>query len=183
MFEKKPSHIFDIGGNTGKFALQCLANSEDIHITIYDLPGQLKKALANVQNAGFANRISGQEIDWLAAAPKISEGADLIWMSQFLDCFGADEVCSILQRVYDAIDRNAYVYILEPFWNNQRFPASRFCLVGTSMYFTCIANGNSKMYHSDEMKEMSVDTGFEVLEAFELIGDSYHTLLKLRKRQ
>jgi hypothetical protein len=38
------------------------------------------------------------------------------------------------------------------------------------------------MYHSEEMKKMSVDTGFELVDSFELIGDSYHTLLKLKKR-
>jgi len=71
---------------------------------------------------------------------------------------------------------------LEPFFNNQRFPASEFSLVGTSLYFACIANGNSKMYHLDEMKKMSIDTGFEVVDTFELIGNSYHTLLKLKKK-
>jgi len=38
------------------------------------------------------------------------------------------------------------------------------------------------MYHLDEMKKMSIDTGFEVVDTFELIGNSYHTLLKLKKK-
>ena len=183
IFNNNPNLIFDIGGNTGKWAIASCNNSSDVEVKIVDLPGQVELAKKNIENTTtFKDRISYHPIDILKPETEIPGGADVYWMSQFLDCFGTDEILSILQRVYAAIDEHAFVYILEPFWNNQRFPASRFCLVGTSMYFTCIANGNSKMYHTDEMEQMTVDTGFELVDSFELIGDSYHTLLKLRKK-
>ena len=182
VFKEPVKQLFDIGGNTGKWAKACCRYNDSVRIKILDLPGQLAVAQQNISVESFAERVSYHEIDLLDASQAIPKGADTVWMSQFLDCFGTDEILSILQRVYAAIDEHAFVYILEPFWNNQRFPASRFCLVGTSMYFTCIANGNSKMYHTDEMEQMTVDTGFELVDSFELIGDSYHTLLKLRKK-
>lgn len=182
VFKESVTNMYDIGGNTGKWAKACCEYNADVKVKMLDLPGQLNVAKANIAKESYADRISYYEIDLLDDEQSIPKGADAVWMSQFLDCFGSDEILSILKRVYDAVDENAFVYILEPFWNNQRFPASSFCLVGTSLYFTCIANGNSKMYHSDEMKQMSVDTGFEVVETFELIGESYHTLLKLKKK-
>lgn len=182
VFQEPTKNLFDIGGNTGKWAKACCNYNEEVKVKLLDLPGQLKVAEAELSKLPFADRVSYYEIDLLDDAQVIPKGADAVWMSQFLDCFGTDEILSILKRVHEAVDEQAFVYILEPFWNNQRFPASQFCLVGTSLYFTCIANGNSKMYHSDEMKKMSVDTGFEVVDTFELIGDSYHTLLKLRKK-
>lgn len=182
VFKEPVSVLFDIGGNTGKWAKACCEYNPDVQVKMLDLPGQLNVAKANIAKETYADRVSYFEIDLLDENQAIPKGADTVWMSQFLDCFGSDEILSILKRVYDAVDENAFVYILEPFWNNQRFPASEFCLVGTSLYFTCIANGNSKMYHSEEMKKMSVDTGFEVIDTFELIGDSYHTLLKLKKK-
>lgn len=181
VFKEPITNLFDIGGNTGKWAKACCGYNPNVHVKILDLPGQLNVAKTNIAKESYADRVSYYEIDLLDDNQSIPKGADAVWMSQFLDCFGADEIMSILKRVHDAIDNKAFIYILEPFWNNQRFPASQFCLVGTSLYFTCIANGNSKMYHSEEIKKMSVDTGFEVVETFELIGDSYHTLLKLRK--
>lgn len=181
VFKEPVTNLFDIGGNTGKWAKACCEYNPNVRVKMLDLPGQLNVAKANIAKESYADRVSYYEIDLLDDNQSIPKGADAVWMSQFLDCFGADEIMSILKRVHDAVDNKAFVYILEPFWNNQRFPASQFCLVGTSLYFTCIANGNSKMYHSEEMKQMSVDTGFEVVETFELIGDSYHTLLKLRK--
>lgn len=183
VFKEPVKNLFDIGGNTGKWAKACCEYNSEVTVKMLDLPGQLNVAKQNIAQESYADRVSYFEIDLLDEQQAIPKGADTVWMSQFLDCFGSDEILSILKRVYDAVDENAFVYILEPFWNNQRFPASEFCLVGTSLYFTCIANGNSKMYHSDEMEKMSVDTGFEVVDTFELIGDSYHTLLKLRKKR
>lgn len=182
IFREPIKKLFDIGGNTGKWARACCDYNADVEVTMLDLPGQLEVAKRNNLLSAGNDRIHYHEINLLDENQAIPKGADTVWMSQFLDCFSAEEILSILKRVYDAVDEQAFVYILEPFWDNQRFPASEFCLVGTSLYFTCIANGNSKMYHSEEMKKLSVDTGFELVDSFELIGDSYHTLFKLRKR-
>ncbi len=182
VFADPPKKLFDIGGNTGKWAKACCKFNADVSLTLLDLPGQLAVAKAELEKAGYGDRAEFHEIDLLDDTQAVPKGADVVWMSQFLDCFSDSEIRSILRRVHDAVDEKAFVYILEPFWDNQRFEAGRFCLVGTSLYFTAIANGNSKMYAREEMEEMSVDTGFELVEAFELIGDSYHTLLKLRKK-
>ena len=57
VFRNNPKHILDVGGNTGKFALQCARYNKDARITILDLPGQLAKAAQNIKDAGFENRI------------------------------------------------------------------------------------------------------------------------------
>lgn len=182
VFQEPVKKLYDIGGNTGKWARACCAYNQEVEVTMLDLPGQLEVAKRNNRLSEHSDRIHYHEINLLDEQQAIPKGADTVWMSQFLDCFSAEEIMSILRRVYEAVDEQAFVYILEPFWDNQRFPAGEFCLVGTSLYFTCIANGNSKMYHSEEMKKLSTDTGFELVERFELIGDSYHTLFKLRKK-
>lgn len=41
VFSKKPKHLMDVGGNTGRFALRCVNNDEDVNVTIVDLPGQI----------------------------------------------------------------------------------------------------------------------------------------------
>ena len=57
IFKNNPAHILDIGGNTGKFAIQCVAYNNKVSITILDLPGQLDKASENISSAGFQNRV------------------------------------------------------------------------------------------------------------------------------
>ena len=49
VFRNNPRHILDIGGNTGKFALQCARYNDKARITILDLPGQLAKAKENIK--------------------------------------------------------------------------------------------------------------------------------------
>ena len=75
-------------------------------------------------------------------------------MSQFLDCFSQEEILGLLKRSYDALDKNGVLYILETYWDKQEFEASTYSLHATSLYFTAIANGNSQMYHSDDMAKL-----------------------------
>ena len=93
------------------------------------------------------------------------------------------EISLILDNCAQAADKNTFVYIMEPFIDNQDYPAAEYSLVGTSLYFTCIANGNSKMYKLDVMKELVNKAGMEVCEVFPLIGNSYHTILKCRLKK
>ena len=74
VFKLNPKHIYDIGGNTGKFAVKSCQTNENVNITIFDLPGQLNKALQNAESNGFSNRIKGIEIDWLSENPTVPKG-------------------------------------------------------------------------------------------------------------
>ena len=44
IFSNKPEKILDVGGNTGKFAIQCAGYDPDVHITILDLQWRIKEA-------------------------------------------------------------------------------------------------------------------------------------------
>ncbi|POY36545.1 SAM-dependent methyltransferase [Solitalea longa] len=182
VFKNGTKKIIDIGGNTGKWAVACAKHSADAQVTILDLPGQLNVAKAKIEQLGFADRVSFQAVNILDETQQFPKGHDAIWMSQFLDCFSDAEIVSILKRCHEAIDENGYVFILETFWDLQRFEASAFSLQQTSLYFTAMANGNSQMYHSDVFKKCVYEAGFEVVEQIDNIGVS-HTLLKCKKRQ
>lgn len=180
VFESKPKVIYDIGGNTGKFAIQCCHTDDKISVKIVDLPGQLKKALANVKSNGFENRVSGQEIDWLSDSPKISKGADLIWMCQFLDCFSEEEIVKILRTCVESMDESTELRITETFTDRQKFDNAKFILEATSLYFTVLANGNSKMYSSKVMMKLIEKAGLRIEEDISL--GEYHTMLVCKKK-
>lgn len=181
VFKEKPNYIFDIGGNTGKWAFACCGYDENVKIKILDLPGQLAMAKKNTEATGYLDRIDFHPIDLLDISQKIPQGADVIWMSQFLDCFSSEEILAILKNAYQAADSNTKVYILEPFFDNQKYKAAQYSLTATSLYFTTIANGNSKMYSIHAMIKLAEEAGFVLEETFPLIGHSYHTILKLQK--
>lgn len=179
IFDKPIKHLVDVGGNTGKWAQQCLTFDANVKVTILDLPGQLAKAEANLAKAGFSDRVETMAVNLLEEGGGFPEKVDAVWMSQFLDCFSASEIVRILKRARNGMGPNSSLYILETFWDRQRFEAAAFSLVYTSLYFTNIANGNSKMYHSDEMKKCAELAGLELVSQVDDLGLG-HTLLEYK---
>jgi hypothetical protein len=182
VFRTKPKTIFDVGGNTGKWSFACCDYDAEVKVKILDLPVQLAVARQNAKERGLLDRIAFYPINLLDTEQQIPQGADVIWMSQFLDCFSKDEIVCILKNAYQAASLSTKLFILEPFFDNQNYPAAHFSLVATSLYFTIMANGNSKMYRMEVMKSLVQDAGFEVVETYPLIGDSYHTILECKKK-
>lgn len=181
IFKDNPKMIYDIGGNTGKWALATTGYNKDIEVTILDLPVQLAAAKENISNyPDSRDRVQYHAIDLLKADSVIPEGADVYWMSQFLDCFSESEIESILLKIKATAKPGAKVYVMETFIDNQRFPAAELSLVATSLYFTVIANGNSKMYSSSVMKYIIDKAGFECVGEHHLHADSFHTILELK---
>lgn len=174
-------NILDIGGNTGKWAIASANHAADIHITIMDLPGQLDMAKVKIEQLGLSERVSFLPVNILDENEKFPKGFDVIWMSQFLDCFSEAAIVSILKRCFDALDENGQVIILEPLWDRQKFEIAAFCLQQTSLYFTALANGTSQMYSAETFLKCIDEAGFNIVEQVDHIGLS-QTLLKCKKR-
>jgi SAM-dependent methyltransferase len=177
LFESEPKKILDVGGNTGKFSIKCAQYNPDVHITILDLQGQLSEAYKNINSLGLSDRIDGFPIDLLDHSIPYPKGYDIVWMSQFLDCFSEEDIIELLKRAKNALADNGAVYIMETFWNNQRTDAGRYSLVATSLYFTCLANGCSQMYSTDDMLELIHKAGLKVETIYPEISVS-HTVMK-----
>lgn len=181
LFSNKPKSFLDVGGNTGKFSMQCANYDPTVKITILDLPGQAAVARKNIADAGFEDRISAIDTNLLDNSIPFPKGFDIIWMSQFIDCFSLEEISGLFKRAYDAMTNDASFYILETFWDLQKFQASTYSLHATSLYFTAVANGNSQMFHSEDILAVIEKAGFVVDELHEMIGMS-HTLIKCKKK-
>ena len=106
-------------------------------------------------------------------------GADVIWMSQFLDCFSEQEILKIPGNAVAVMDRDTVLYIIELFRDRQKYEAARFSLDATSLYFTCIANGKSRMYHSADYKALVYEAGLIVEQETDDISEG-HTVLRCR---
>jgi len=180
VFRNNPKTIFDIGANTGKFAISSCKFDNNVSIKMIDLPGQLNKALANVKNNGFENRVSGHEIDWLSENPQIPTGTDTIWMSQFLDCFSEEEILKILKTCVKSMDDKTELLIMETFTDRQKFDNAKFILEATSLYFTVLANGNSKMYPANVFLKLIDKAGLKLKE--DIAVGEYHTILVCEKK-
>lgn len=176
--------LYDVGGNTGKWALQCVAHSPEARVTILDLPQQIAMMQDNISGREGAERISGYGINLLdesQAFPKSEARLDGIWMSQFLDCFSMDEMTSILKRAAEAMQDDTRIFIMETLWDRQKYDTAAFCLTMTSLYFTALANGNSKMYNTEDMEYVISAAGLEVEKIYDHLGQG-HSILVVRKK-
>ena len=189
--------LYDVGGNTGKWALQCVSYDPYVEVTILDLPQQIAMMQENIKGREGAERIKGYGINLLdpeeefphvqttppAGTPPDSrgeKGLDAIWMSQFLDCFSMDEIVGILRRAKAAMTSETRIYIMETIWDRQRYESAAFCLTMTSLYFTTIANGNSKMYNTEDMETCIREAGLEIEHIYDHLGLG-HSIIVVKK--
>lgn len=180
VFASPVRHLLDIGDNSGRWARCCLAHDPALQVTVMDLPQQLAIARRDIDAAGYGARFHTFPMDVLREDRGYHQGADVIWMSQFLDCFSEAEILKILAHVVAVMDEDTVLYIIELFWDRQRYDAARFSLNATSLYFTCVANGKSRMYHSADMIALLQQAGLVVEEDTDNVGEG-HTVLRCRR--
>ena len=176
IISSKYKKIFDIGGNTGKFEKICLKN-KDIDITMLDLPENISARVNNSELKGckfYPVNVLETNINY----PKMENCA--VFMSQFLDCFSKEQIVKILTDLKNNIDNASGIFILEPFTDNQPYDAGEYSLVHISLYFTCMANGVSKMYEKKEMLDLIHQAGLKTVNIYENIGPFGYTMLECK---
>ena len=176
--QHKTRTLLDVGGNTGRWAMKCVSFDPEVQVTILDLPQQIGLMRNATKGQPGAERIDGFGTNMLdpEAQMPTDRHFDAIWMSQFLDCFSGEQIVSILRRAAKIMDLESRLYIMETLWDRQKYETAAMCLTLTSLYFTAMANGNSKMYHSDDMIGFINEAGLEVEEIFDNLGQG-HTIL------
>lgn len=173
IFESSPDEVFDIGGNTGKFERACLEFDKNCIVNMIDLPENIEEAKKHLKN----DRLKFHGVDVLKSDMPHIKGA--VFMSQFLDCFSEEQVVHILTNIKKSMDEDTKIFILEPFTDKQFFEGAAYSLVHISLYFTCMANGKSKMYSEKRMIEMIEKADLKLHKRHEGIGVHDYTLLEV----
>ena len=181
VFAHKPRTLLDVGGNTGRWAMRCVNHDEEVEVTILDLPQQIDMMKRATRGLPGAQRIHGIGMNLLDPNNQFptDQHYDAIWMSQFLDCFSEEEVVSILTRAAKIMDKDSRLYIMETLWDRQKYEPAAFCLTQISLYFTAMANGNSKMFHSDDLIRLIHAAGLEVETIHDYLGQG-HSIVELK---
>lgn len=170
VFARPPRRLLDVGGNTAEWAMRCVEHSADVRVTIMDLPQVLALAERAIAAKGLGDRIDTQAMDLLDHSRPFPPGFDAIWMSQLLVCFSEEDVLRILRRARAAMEPAATLYILDTFWDRQRHEIGTFSLQLISLYFTCLANGRSRMYKSTDVMRLVEAAGFRVERIADRLG-------------
>lgn len=180
ILNKRPfKSILDLGGNTGKFCRFLLENTQDLIVTIGDLPGQIKMAKEQFEVTSHdMNRVKFQTLNVLEDKQELSDEFDVVWMSQFLDCFHDDDILKIFLKCKKVLKPGGFIYVQDAFWDRQRFKTSAFSLQQFSLYFTALANGRSQMYDYKTFEGIIHKAGLRVEEITDHLGFS-NSLLRI----
>jgi hypothetical protein len=170
VFERSHRKLLDVGGNTGKWAFQCVDYAQNVSVTVLDLPGLVAVAENNIKERGLQKRITTHAIDLLDSSKPFPEDFDAIWMSQFLVCFAEEDALDLLKRAAAAMSQASTLYILDNFWDRQEFEIASYCLQAFSLYFTCVANGRSRMYKASDIMKMVDMAGMKVERVVDNLG-------------
>lgn len=173
VFHRPVGRLLDVGGNTGKWALLCLEAQPGLRVTLLDHTSQAQAAADRAAQAGLSDRLHTVALDLLDHSQAFPGGFDVVWMSQFLDCFGEADIIALLKRGRAALAPSGSLIVLETCWDRQPNAAARDAVMATSLYFTCMANGNSRMLHSLDLARCFAAAGLK-LEARKQLG--FHTL-------
>lgn len=180
VFATAPRRVMDIGANTGKFSRAALAHEPRVELHLVDLPQQLAVADRHLVDAGLRDRATLHPRDLLDPTAALPAGMDLVWMSQFLSCFGEAQIASIFERVVACLGEQGQVLVMDTFWDRQRYDIAAYCLINTSPYFTAMASGNSKVYESADYIRLAEAAGLRLLTVRDGIGYC-HSLLRFAR--
>lgn len=180
VFATAPKRLMDIGANTGKFTRAALNYDAQVELNLVDLPQQLAVAEANLVAEGLRGRAQLHARNLLDPDATLPTGMDLVWMSQFLSCFGEAEIAIIFRRVVACLTEGGQVLVMDTFWDRQRYDIAAYCLINTSPYFTTMASGNSKVYESADYIGLAEAAGLRLLTVRDGIGYC-HSLLRFAR--
>lgn len=180
VFEQPVSNILDVGGNTGLWTLQFLDHDPGVHVQLMDLPSVLAEAKENVKDAGDPDRVTFVEQDLRDDTVSFPDDMDVIWMCQLLDCFPPDRIVELLKSARSAMDTNTRLLIAELFPDRQDMDAASFCLNAISLYFACVANGESRFYRFEQFQDFVSEADLE-MESVQDVSSSNHTIIHCRK--
>ena len=79
------------------------------------------------------------------------------------------------------MDNSNRLYIMETLWDRQKYVPAAFALTQISLYFTALANGNSKMYNTDDMVRLINNAGLSVETIHDNLGMGGHSILVCKK--
>lgn len=173
IFKDEINEIFNIGGNIGKFEKTCQKHYPDCKLNIIDLPVNKEMAEKNVNSDNF--KFFSCDLLSDEALPPLS---GVVFMSQFLDCFSEVQILNIFEKIKKSAKIGTKVYILEPIIDNQEFSGAALSISHISLYFTCMANGYSKMFTENEITSLVEKSGINIDKIHTNVGMHCYTLLE-----
>lgn len=159
------SHLLDLGGGPGTYAIHFCMKNPVLSATIFDLPTTRPFALKTVEKFGLKDRIDFIPGDYLKDS--IPGSYDVAWLSQILHGEGPEDCFNIIKKAVTALRPGGLILIHEFILNNQMdgplFPA----LFSLNML---VQTESGRSYSESQLHEMLRNAGVKDIRRIEMIS-------------
>jgi hypothetical protein len=148
------SHLLDLGGGPGTYAIHFCLKHPGLRATVFDLPTTQPFAEKTIQKAGLGSRIDFLGGSYLGDS--IPGSYDVAWLSQILHGEGPDGCMLILEKAVSALQPGGMIVVHE-FLLNSRLDGPLFpALFSLNML---LGTPGGKAYSEEEIRDMLTSAG------------------------
>ena len=112
------THILDLACGPATYAITFLQAHPQMKATLFDKPEVIEIAREQVANAGLSERVDTIAGDCITDT--LGSGYDLVFMSNIIHSFSAEENASLVKRAYDALLPGGAILIKDFIMKNDR---------------------------------------------------------------
>jgi ubiquinone/menaquinone biosynthesis C-methylase UbiE len=153
------THLLDLGGASGTWALAWLRAKPEARATVFDLPHVEPMAKRRIGANGMTDRITFVAGDF--TADPLPDGTDLCWISAIVHQNSAKENRVMLRKVHEHLAPGGRVLIRDAVMDETRTSPAYGALFAVNM-LTGTPGGDTFTF--DELRAMLEDAGFERVE-------------------
>lgn len=169
------SHLVDMGGGLGRFAVTLAKRFLDLRVTIVDLPPVCQETESVITENNLSERITCLGIDFFEGT--LPKRADIVTFIRVLHDWSDEKVLELLTRASDMLTRNGVVMIVEPM---DRVSAETDLSSSITALMLTLMGGRRRTV--EEYTEMFQTLGLRNIQCIDL-GWSKHRIVLARKQE
>ena len=121
------THLLDLGGGPGTYAIHFCLNNPELKATLFDLPTTRKFAEKTIASFDLSGRVRFKEGNYLDENTVLEQEYDVAWLSQILHGEGPEVTDSIVAKAVKALKPGGKIliheFILDNTMDGPLFPA------------------------------------------------------------
>jgi SAM-dependent methyltransferase len=124
---KDNTHLLDLGGGPGTYAIHFCLNNPELKATVFDLPTTRSFAERTIASFKLSERIQFKDGSYLNEDTGLEQNYDAVWLSHILHGEGPKDAQAIVSKAVQALKPGGKIFIHEFILNNSMdgplFPA------------------------------------------------------------
>ncbi|MCK5862882.1 MAG: methyltransferase [Candidatus Hydrogenedentes bacterium] len=148
-------HMLDLAGGPATYSIAFLEKNSKLHATLFDKPSVIEIAQEQVNAANLENRFNYIAGDCMNDS--LGSGYDLVFMSNIIHSFSAEENKNLVKHAYEALIPGGTILIKDFIMENDRSGPAFGLIFALHMLVLTPAGGT---YTYDEIKDWTDTAGF-----------------------